>query len=85
VRDGELLLVDAGVEVDSLYTADITRTIPINGKFSPVQRMIYEAVREAADAVFEIARPGVTYSQMHDEAMRVIAGKAEAGVSYQTA
>ena len=78
VRDGELLLVDAGVEVDSLYTADITRTIPISGKFSPVQRMIYEAVREAADAVFEIARPGVTYSQMHDEAMRVIAGKAEA-------
>jgi Xaa-Pro aminopeptidase len=77
VNDGDLLLVDAGVEVDSLYTADITRTIPVSGKFTPVQRKIYEAVREAADAVFAIARPGVTYSEMHDEAMRVIAGKAE--------
>lgn len=77
VKDGDLLLVDAGVEVDSLYTADITRTIPISGKFTEVQRKIYEAVREAADAVFAIAKPGVTYSQMHDEAMRVIAGKAE--------
>jgi Xaa-Pro aminopeptidase len=77
VRDGDLLLVDAGVEVDSLYTADITRTVPINGKFSPVQRKIYEAVLEAADAVFAIASPGVTYSEMHDEAMRVIARKAE--------
>ena len=77
VNDGDLLLVDAGVEVDSLYTADITRTIPVSGKFTPVQRKIYEAVREAADAVFAIARPGVTYSEMHDEAMRVIARKAE--------
>jgi Xaa-Pro aminopeptidase len=41
VRDGELLLLDAGVEMESLYTADVTRTIPINGKFSPVQREIY--------------------------------------------
>ena len=77
VRDGDLLLVDAGVEVDSLYTADITRTIPISGKFTDVQREIYEAVREAADAVFAIARPGVTYAEMHNEAMRVIAEKAE--------
>ena len=77
VVDGDLLLLDAGVEVDSLYTADITRTIPVNGKFSPVQRKIYEGVREAADAVFAIAKPGVTYSEMHDEAMRVIAKLAE--------
>ena len=77
VRDGDLLLVDAGVEVDSLYTADITRTIPVSGKFTDVQREIYEAVREAADAVFAIARPGVTYAEMHNEAMRVIAAKAE--------
>ena len=77
VLDGDLLLVDAGVEVDSLYTADITRTIPVNGKFSPIQREIYEAVREAADAVFAIARPGVTYAEMHNEAMRVVATKAE--------
>ncbi|MEN9715854.1 MAG: hypothetical protein RJA35_1321, partial [Actinomycetota bacterium] len=77
VTDGDLLLVDAGVEVDSLYTADITRTIPVSGKFTPVQRKIYEAVREAADAVFAIAKPGVTYAEMHNEAMRVIATKAE--------
>jgi len=77
VNDGDLLLVDAGVEVDSLYTADITRTVPVSGKFSPIQREIYEAVREAADAVFGVARPGVTYAEMHNEAMRVIATKAE--------
>jgi Xaa-Pro aminopeptidase len=75
VRDGELLLLDAGVEVDSLYTADVTRTIPINGKFSPLQREIYEAVLEAADAVFAMAKPGVKFKDMHATAMRVIAEK----------
>lgn len=75
VRDGELLLLDAGVEVDSLYTADVTRTIPINGKFSPLQREIYEAVLEAADAVFAMAKPGVLFKDMHATAMRVIAEK----------
>ena len=77
VREGDLLLLDAGVEVESLYTADITRTIPVSGKFTDVQRKIYEGVREAADAVFAIAKPGVTYGEMHNEAMRVIARKAE--------
>lgn len=75
VVPGELLLLDAGVEVDSLYTADVTRTIPINGKFNKVQKEIYLAVLEAADAVFEIAKPGVTYSEMHKAAMKVIARK----------
>jgi Xaa-Pro aminopeptidase len=75
VRDGELLLLDAGVEVESLYTADVTRTIPINGKFSPIQREIYEAVLEAADAVFAMAKPGVLFKEMHATAMRVIAEK----------
>lgn len=75
VRDGDLILVDAGVEVESLYTADITRTLPVNGKFSPVQREIYEAVREAADAVFAIARPGIKFRELHAEAMKVIARK----------
>ena len=76
VRKGDLILLDAGVEVDSLYTADVTRTMPIDGKFSPVQRMIYEAVREAADAAFAVAKPGVVYKEMHAAAMRVIATKA---------
>jgi Xaa-Pro aminopeptidase len=69
VREGELILVDAGVEVDSLYTADITRTLPING------RLLYEAVREAADAAFAIAKPGVKFREIHAAAMKVIAAK----------
>lgn len=72
VRDGELLLLDAGVEVDSLYTADITRTVPISGEFSPVQRRVYETVLEAADAARAIIRPGIRFGDVHDEAMRVI-------------
>ena len=55
---GELVLVDAGVEVDSLYTADITRTLPVDGTFTEVQRRIYEAVLDAADAAFAAAVPG---------------------------
>ncbi|MDE0545697.1 aminopeptidase P family protein [Microbacterium sp. C7(2022)] len=73
VVPGDLILIDAGVEVDSLYTADITRTFPVNGTFNPVQRKVYEAVREAADAAFAAARPGVTFRSVHDAAMRVIA------------
>ncbi len=81
VRDGELILVDAGVEVDSFYTADITRTLPINGKFTDVQRHIYEAVREAADAVFAVAKPGLKFRDLHATAMKVIAQKtAELGL-----
>jgi Xaa-Pro aminopeptidase len=73
VVDGDLILVDAGVEVDSLYTADITRTIPVSGTFTPVQRRIYETVREAADAAFAIARPGIRFRELHEAAMTVIA------------
>lgn len=73
VRDGDLLLLDAGVEVDSLYTADITRTLPVNGKFSEVQLEIYNAVLAASDAVFAMAKPGVTYKEMHATAMRATA------------
>src|SRR5699024_9970031 len=49
VREGDLILVDAGVEIDSLYTADITRTPPVDGTFTDVQRKIYQAVLDAAD------------------------------------
>ena len=72
-RPGDLILVDAGVEVDSLYTADITRTIPVNGKFSPAQREVYEAVLEAADAAFAVAKPGIKFREIHAAAMAVIA------------
>ena len=75
VIDGDLILVDAGVEVDSLYTADITRTLPINGKFSKEQRFVYQAVLEAADAAFAVAKPGVKFRDVHNAAMEVIAAK----------
>jgi len=86
VRPGDLMLVDAGVEVDSLYTADITRTIPVNGTFSEVQRRVYETVREAADAAFAAARPGVRFREVHEAAMAVIARRtAEWGLLPVTA
>ncbi len=73
VVPGDLILIDAGVEVDSLYTADITRTLPVSGTFTPIQRRIYETVREAADAAFAAARPGVKFRTVHEAAMSVIA------------
>lgn len=72
VHAGDLLLLDAGVEVDSLYTADITRTMPVTGQFSEVQRRVYDVVLEAADAAFAVSRPGVTLRDVHDAAMDVI-------------
>lgn len=86
VVPGDLMLVDAGVELDSLYTADITRTIPVSGSFTPVQRKVYEAVREAADAAFAAARPGMLFRELHDTAMKVIAERtAEWGLLPVTA
>ena len=86
VTPGDLILIDAGVEVDSLYTADITRTLPVSGTFSPIQRKIYETVREAADAGFAAARPGVTFRSVHEAAMSVIAARvAEWGLLPVTA
>jgi len=73
VRAGELLLLDAGVEVDALYTADITRTLPVNGTFSEVQRRIYDAVYAAQEAALAVIRPGVKFSEVHEAAIRVIA------------
>lgn len=75
VNKNDLILLDAGVEVDSLYTADVTRTLPVSGKFSEIQRKIYEAVLEAADAAFKVAKPGVKFSDVHQAAMQVIAKK----------
>ncbi|GGZ04918.1 aminopeptidase P family protein [Streptomyces nitrosporeus] len=75
VRPGELLLLDAGVETDELYTADVTRTLPVNGTFSPLQRKIYDAVYEAQEAGIAAVRPGAAYRDFHDAAQRVLAGK----------
>lgn len=68
----ELLLLDAGVETDTLYTADITRTLPLSGRFSPVQRQVYELVHEAQTAAMGVLRPGARFRDFHQEAMRVI-------------
>lgn len=73
LRDGDLLLLDAGIEVDSLFTADVTRTLPISGRFSDVQRRIYEAVYAAQQAGIAACRPGNRFKDVHAAAIRVIA------------
>jgi Xaa-Pro aminopeptidase len=86
VLPGDVILLDAGVEVDSYYTADITRTLPVNGRFSEVQRRVYDAVLEAADAAFAVAKPGAVFRDVHAAAMRVIARRtAEWGMLPVTA
>ncbi len=73
VREGELVLIDAGVEVDSLYTADITRTLPVDGTFTDAQREIYDAVYAAQEAGIAAVKPGNKFSDVHAAAIRVIA------------
>jgi Xaa-Pro aminopeptidase len=73
VREGELVLIDAGVEVDSLYTADITRTLPVSGTFTDAQREVYQAVLEAQEAGMAAVKPGNRFSDVHAAAIRVIA------------
>lgn len=70
LRDGDLLLIDAGAEYDG-YASDITRTFPVNGKYSAEQRDLYEVVLAAQLAAIEKARPGNPWQEMHDEAVRV--------------
>ncbi len=72
VRDGDMLLLDAGVECHQLYTADVTRTIPVNGRFSPEQRRIYELVLAAQQAALDAVRPGVEFRAPHHVAMKVL-------------
>ena len=73
INDGDLLLLDAGVEVESLFTADITRTLPVNGRFSDAQRKVYDAVHAAQEAGIAAVKPGAKFSDVHDAAIRVIA------------
>ena len=71
LRDGELVLIDAGAEVD-LYTADVTRTWPASGRFTAPQRAAYELVLAAADACIAQTRPGATIDGLHDVAVRIL-------------
>ena len=73
VRDGDLLLLDAGVEADSLYTADVTRTLPVSGTYTDAQRRVYQAVLDAADAAIAAIHPGIRFRDVHAAAMEVIA------------
>jgi Xaa-Pro aminopeptidase len=81
VLPGDLVLIDAGVEADSYYTADVTRTLPINGKFTTEQRNIYNLVYEAQKAGFEACKPGNKFSDVNKAAQAVLAkGLYELGV-----
>ena len=71
LNDGDLLLIDAGCELD-YYASDITRTIPVNGRFSPEQRAVYEIVLEAQLAAIDKTRKGNHWNEPHDAAVRVI-------------
>jgi len=72
MRDGDLLLIDAGCEVDG-YASDITRTFPVNGRFGAAQREIYELVLEAQRAAIDAVRPGAAWDEPHEAAVRVLA------------
>ena len=81
LKRGTLLLLDAGVERNSLYTADITRTLPIVGKFSKEQRQIYELVHRAQAAGFRAVKPGNDFMEPNRAAMEVLAhGLEELGI-----
>lgn len=73
VHKGDLVLIDAGVESTGLYSADVTRTFPINGTFSPVQLKVYKAVLKAQHAGFAAVKVGATYSDIHHACMRSLA------------
>jgi Xaa-Pro aminopeptidase len=71
VKPGDLILMDVGAEYEH-YTADVTRTFPVNGKFSPAQAEIYQVVYEAQDAAARVIRPGAMFSDVHRAASAVI-------------
>lgn len=71
MQDGDLLLVDAGCEYD-YYASDITRTYPVNGRFTSEQRAIYDIVLQANEAAIEEVRPGNHWNSPHDAAVQVI-------------
>jgi Xaa-Pro aminopeptidase len=72
LRDGDLLLIDAGCELDG-YASDVTRTFPVNGRFSGAQREAYDIVLAAQRAALDKVRPGNAWNEPHDAAVRVLA------------
>ncbi|MDG9926429.1 MULTISPECIES: Xaa-Pro aminopeptidase [Pseudomonas] len=80
LRDGDLVLIDAGCEIDC-YASDITRTFPVSGTFSPEQKAIYELVLKANEEAFKYIAPGKHWNEAHEATVRVItAGLVELGL-----
>ena len=80
-RPGDLLLMDMGVEGRQLYTADVTRTVPVSGSFTPLQREVYDIVHRSQQAGIDAVAPGVEFDHVHQTCMRVLAeGLADLGV-----
>ncbi len=73
LEEGRLLLIDAGAEAVSHYSSDFTRTIPVSGRFTPKQADVYNIVVKAQTKAIEMARPGITYKEVHLEVCRIIA------------
>jgi Xaa-Pro aminopeptidase len=73
ITPGELVLLDMGAEASSLYTADVTRTLPVDGTFTPVQRDLYSLVLQAQQAGLDTVRPGAAFRAPHEAAMSVLA------------
>jgi Xaa-Pro aminopeptidase len=71
LRSGELCLIDAGCELDG-YASDITRTFPVNGKFSGPQRALYDIALAAQEAAISMSKPGNTFMQPHEAALKVL-------------
>ena len=85
VKNGDLMLVDAGVEVDSYYTADITRTLPISGKFTPAQRALYMPVYESQKAGIAAIKPGEKFLAINKASHAVLAqGLIDMGIIKMT-
>jgi Xaa-Pro aminopeptidase len=86
ISEDDLLLLDAGVEGNSFYTADITRTLPISGKFTKAQRTIYKLVLKAQRAAFAEVKPGNDFMEPNRAAMKVLAeGLEKLGILKTTA
>ena len=73
ITPGTLVLLDMGAEASSLYTADVTRTLPVDGRFTPLQRDLYTAVLTAQQAGIDAVRPGAAFRDPHHAAMDVLA------------
>ena len=72
VTPGDLVLLDMGAEATSLYTADVTRTLPVDGTFTPLQRDLYSLVLEAQQAGVDAVRPGAAFRAAHEVAMSIL-------------